>query len=125
MRIERRRHRTEMRTDFAYGNVEKFDGSNDFSLWRMKMCTVLIQQGLLKALKGNQGLPETMSADEKEDIYVAFDESLMLLKKEELIDAGKDHGARTQRRFPLDFKSQDARLNYQSFLFRRETQGMR
>ncbi|KAK3027610.1 hypothetical protein RJ639_042363 [Escallonia herrerae] len=34
----------------------------------MKMRVVLIQQGLLKALKGNQGLSETMSADEKEDM---------------------------------------------------------
>ncbi|KAK2966723.1 hypothetical protein RJ640_000624 [Escallonia rubra] len=41
-------------------DLEKFDGSNDFSLWRMKMCAVLIQQGLLKALKGKQGLPDTM-----------------------------------------------------------------
>ncbi|KAK2999560.1 hypothetical protein RJ639_023203 [Escallonia herrerae] len=49
-------------------DLEKFDGSNDFSLWRMKMRAVLIQQGLLKALKGKEGLPETMSADEKEDM---------------------------------------------------------
>ncbi|KAK3011428.1 hypothetical protein RJ639_012306 [Escallonia herrerae] len=48
-------------------DLEKFDGSNNFSLWRMKMHAVLIQQRLLKALKGNQGLPEMMSADEKED----------------------------------------------------------
>ncbi|KAK3026945.1 hypothetical protein RJ639_040351 [Escallonia herrerae] len=53
---------------FVKYDLEKFNGSNDFSLWRMKMCAVLIQQGLLKALKGNQGLPETISADEKEDM---------------------------------------------------------
>ncbi|KAK3018765.1 hypothetical protein RJ639_003312 [Escallonia herrerae] len=49
-------------------DLEKFDGSHDFSLWRMKMRAVLIQQGLLKALKGKQGLPDTMSDDEKEDM---------------------------------------------------------
>ncbi|KAK3043400.1 hypothetical protein RJ639_001979 [Escallonia herrerae] len=49
-------------------DLKKFDGSNDFSLWRIKMRAVLIQQGLLKALKGNQGLPDTMSTDEKEDM---------------------------------------------------------
>ncbi|KAK3000950.1 hypothetical protein RJ639_021401 [Escallonia herrerae] len=49
-------------------DLEKFDGSNDFSLWRMKMCAVLIQQRLLKVLKGKQGLPDTMSANEKEDM---------------------------------------------------------
>ncbi|KAK2965966.1 hypothetical protein RJ640_018321 [Escallonia rubra] len=36
----------------------------------MKMHVVLIQQGLLKALKGNQGLLDTMSADEKEEMHV-------------------------------------------------------
>ncbi|KAK3020890.1 hypothetical protein RJ639_047202 [Escallonia herrerae] len=49
-------------------DLEKFDGLNDFSLWRMKMHVVLIQQGLLKALKWNQGLLEMMSADEKKDM---------------------------------------------------------
>ncbi|KAK2976634.1 hypothetical protein RJ640_024168 [Escallonia rubra] len=49
-------------------DLEKFGGSNDFSLWRMKMRAILIQQGLLKALKGKQGLPDTMSDDEKEDM---------------------------------------------------------
>ncbi|KAK3023698.1 hypothetical protein RJ639_044308 [Escallonia herrerae] len=49
-------------------DLEKFDGSNDFSLWRMKMRAVLIQQGLLKALKGKQGIPDMMSDDEKEDM---------------------------------------------------------
>ncbi|KAK3003348.1 hypothetical protein RJ639_019865 [Escallonia herrerae] len=36
-------------------DLEKFDGSNDFSLWRMKIRAVLIQQRLLKALKENKG----------------------------------------------------------------------
>ncbi|KAK3023754.1 hypothetical protein RJ639_044463 [Escallonia herrerae] len=49
-------------------DLEKFDGSHDFSLWRMKTRAVLIQQGLLKALKGKQGLLDTMSADEKEEM---------------------------------------------------------
>ncbi|KAK3029988.1 hypothetical protein RJ639_038087 [Escallonia herrerae] len=49
-------------------DLEKFDGSNDFSLWRMKIRAVLIQQGLLKALNRKQRFLDTMSADEKEDI---------------------------------------------------------
>ncbi|KAK2974549.1 hypothetical protein RJ640_007393 [Escallonia rubra] len=59
-------------------DLEKFDGSNDFSLWRLKMHVVLIQQGLLKVLKGKQGLPETMSADEKEDMLERADSALLL-----------------------------------------------
>ncbi|KAK3012614.1 hypothetical protein RJ639_009614 [Escallonia herrerae] len=59
-------------------DLEKFDGSNDFSLWRMKMRAVLIQQGLLKALKGKQGLPDTMSDDEKEDMLERAHSAMLL-----------------------------------------------
>ncbi|KAK2985864.1 hypothetical protein RJ640_009934 [Escallonia rubra] len=59
-------------------DLEKFDGSNDFSLWRMKMRVVLIQQGLLKVLKGKQGLPDTMSDDEKEDMLERAHSALLL-----------------------------------------------
>ncbi|KAK3031482.1 hypothetical protein RJ639_035517 [Escallonia herrerae] len=45
---------------------------------RMKMRDVLIQQGLLKALKGNQGLPEMMFADEKEDMLERAHSALLL-----------------------------------------------
>ncbi|KAK2970126.1 hypothetical protein RJ640_001603 [Escallonia rubra] len=44
----------------------------------MKMCAVQIQQGLLKALKGNQGLFETMSVDEKEDMLERAHSALLL-----------------------------------------------
>ncbi|KAK3012115.1 hypothetical protein RJ639_010588 [Escallonia herrerae] len=60
-------------------DLEKFDGSNYFSLWRMKMRVVLIQQGMLKALKEKQGLPDTISDDEKEDMLERA-HSAMLLK---------------------------------------------
>ena len=48
-------------------DIEKFNGRNDFSLWRVKMRAVLVQQGLLKALKGVEALPHDWSAEEKED----------------------------------------------------------
>ncbi|KAK3038019.1 hypothetical protein RJ639_029970 [Escallonia herrerae] len=64
-------------------DLEKFDGLNDFSLWRMKMRAVLIQQGFLKALKGKQGLPDTMSDDEKEDMLERAHSALLL---------GEEHG---------------------------------
>ncbi|KAK2970709.1 hypothetical protein RJ640_015134 [Escallonia rubra] len=59
-------------------DLEKFDGSNDFSLWRMKMRAVLIQQGLLKALKGKQRLPDRMSDVEKEDMLERAQSALLL-----------------------------------------------
>ncbi|KAK2998464.1 hypothetical protein RJ639_023404 [Escallonia herrerae] len=100
-------------------NLEKFDGSNDFSLWRMKMRAVLIQQGLLKALKWKQGLSDMMSADEKEDMLERAHSALLCKwgnrlwcpdsessKKRELIDAGKDHGAR--EKVELEFRALDS-----------------
>ncbi|KAK2988245.1 hypothetical protein RJ640_000006 [Escallonia rubra] len=59
-------------------DLEKLDGSNDFSLWRMKMHVVLIQQGLLKALNGKQKLPDTMYDDEKEDMLERAHSALLL-----------------------------------------------
>ncbi|KAK2968054.1 hypothetical protein RJ640_015236 [Escallonia rubra] len=44
----------------------------------MKMRAVLIQQGLLKELKGKQGLPDTMSDDEKEDMLERAHSDLLL-----------------------------------------------
>ena len=40
--------------------VEKFTGSNDFGLWRLKMRALLVHQGLETALKGIGGLAENM-----------------------------------------------------------------
>ena len=45
--------------------VEKFTGSNDFGLWRLKMRALLVRQGLEEALKGISGLPEIMSDQDK------------------------------------------------------------
>ncbi|KAK3008044.1 hypothetical protein RJ639_014939 [Escallonia herrerae] len=64
-------------------DLEKVDGFNDFSLWRMKMRAVLIQQGLSKALKEKQGLPDTMSADEKKDMLERAYSALLLWKKKD------------------------------------------
>ncbi|KAK2989975.1 hypothetical protein RJ640_004138 [Escallonia rubra] len=40
-------------------DLEKFDGSNNFSLWRMKMHAILIQQGIVgkkkPILRGDEG----------------------------------------------------------------------
>ena len=36
--------------------IEKFNGKNDFSLWRVKMHALLVEQGLWKTLKGKNVL---------------------------------------------------------------------
>jgi hypothetical protein len=48
--------------------IEKFNGKNDFSLLRVKMRALLVQQGLLRALKGKDYLPAQLSEEEKEDL---------------------------------------------------------
>ena len=48
--------------------IDKFNMKNDFSLWRVKMHALLVQQGLWKALKGKDALPATLSDEEKEDL---------------------------------------------------------
>lgn len=48
--------------------IEKFDGSKSFGLWRTKMRGMLVQQGLVKALMGRSKMPETMSEEEKEEM---------------------------------------------------------
>jgi hypothetical protein len=46
--------------------VEKFNGKNNFELWKLKVWDLLVQQGLHKALDGNT--PMSMTYDHWEDI---------------------------------------------------------
>jgi hypothetical protein len=46
--------------------VEKFDGQNSFSLWRIKMQALLRQQGLVKILDGE--VPSTSSTKERKEL---------------------------------------------------------
>ncbi|WVY98367.1 hypothetical protein V8G54_030518 [Vigna mungo] len=46
-------------------DVEKFNGTNDFGLWKIKMQAILIQQGCDEALKGESKMSGTMTQEEK------------------------------------------------------------
>ncbi|GKV29673.1 hypothetical protein SLEP1_g59547 [Rubroshorea leprosula] len=48
--------------------IEKFNVGKIFSLWRLKMQAMLIQQGLWKALEKESRLPETLLEEEKIDL---------------------------------------------------------
>ena len=37
--------------------VEKFNGSNDFTLWKLKMKALLVQQKCAQAIEGEEKLP--------------------------------------------------------------------
>lgn len=65
--------------------VAKFDGKNDFSLWRVKMRALLVQQGLLKALKGSNALPTNLSDEEKEDLLERAHSAIQLSLSDEVL----------------------------------------
>ncbi|WVY92910.1 hypothetical protein V8G54_031998 [Vigna mungo] len=46
-------------------DVEKFNGTNDFGLWKIKMEAILIQQGCDEALKGESRMSDAMTQEEK------------------------------------------------------------
>jgi hypothetical protein len=49
-------------------DVEKFNGMNDFNLWRIRLHNLLVQQGLFKVLKGIDCLPKRMDDKDKKKI---------------------------------------------------------
>ena len=48
--------------------IEKFNGRNNFKIWKVKMHDLLVQQGVAKALLGKSKQPYTMTDDEWSDI---------------------------------------------------------
>jgi hypothetical protein len=48
--------------------VEKFNGKNNFELWKLKMWDLLVKQGLQKALAGKTNKLKSMKDEEWEDM---------------------------------------------------------
>ncbi|KAI3727129.1 hypothetical protein L1987_66938 [Smallanthus sonchifolius] len=59
-------------------DLEKFDGKNDFGLWRLKMRALLVHQGVVDALSGEAHLPVALSDKEKKDIMEKAHSALIL-----------------------------------------------
>lgn len=49
-------------------DVKKFNGMNNFNIWRIKMHTLLVQQGLFKALNGVDNLSKEINDEKKKDL---------------------------------------------------------
>ncbi|KAK2454604.1 hypothetical protein QL285_002148 [Trifolium repens] len=49
-------------------DIEKFTGSNDFGLWKVKMKALLIHHKCVEALKGIAQMSATLSDEEKKDM---------------------------------------------------------
>ena len=52
------------KTRSARFEIEKFNGKNNFEIWKVKMYDLLVQQGRVKALLGKNKQPLTMMEDE-------------------------------------------------------------
>ncbi|KAL5833031.1 hypothetical protein ACOSQ3_016705 [Xanthoceras sorbifolium] len=66
-------------------DVEKFNGQKDFSLWRVKMQALLVHQGLAKALKRKDPLPESMSDKDKDEILEKAHSAILLSLRDEIL----------------------------------------
>ncbi|TXG70632.1 hypothetical protein EZV62_005567 [Acer yangbiense] len=49
-------------------DIDKFDGTGDFGIWRRKVKALLSQQKILKAIEGPDKLPGTLSPEQKDDM---------------------------------------------------------
>ena len=65
--------------------IEKFNGSNDFTLWKVKMQALLVQQGCAAALEGEGNLPATMEAAVKADILSRAHSTILLSLADEVL----------------------------------------
>ena len=81
----------EMATKF---NIEKFSGSNDFGLWKIKMEAILIQQGCDEALKGESNMsPTLMHVEKKSMINKARSVIILCLGDKALREVAKEKTA--------------------------------
>ncbi|KAK9066710.1 hypothetical protein SSX86_014033 [Deinandra increscens subsp. villosa] len=58
--------------------IEKFDGKNDFGLWRVKMRAFLVYQGISEALRGEPGRPEAWTDQEWQEVLEKAHSSIIL-----------------------------------------------
>ncbi|TXG46510.1 hypothetical protein EZV62_027990 [Acer yangbiense] len=48
--------------------IDKFDGTEDFGIWRRKVKALLSQQKILKAIEGPDKLPDSLNDEQKSDM---------------------------------------------------------
>jgi hypothetical protein len=49
--------------------INKFNGKNNFEIWKVKMHNLLVQQGVVKALLGKAKQPTTITDEDWDEIY--------------------------------------------------------
>ena len=66
-------------------DLEKFNGSNDFTLWKVKMRDLLVQRGCVAALEGVEKRPKDMSDDKKVNIMTKAHSAIVLSLTDEVL----------------------------------------
>lgn len=47
--------------------TDRFDGKEDFALWRQRMRAIFVQMKVLKAMEGEKDLPAELNESEKDE----------------------------------------------------------
>jgi len=66
-------------------DIEKFDGKNDFILWKIKMEAHLRNLGLDEALKGESKMSESLTSDRKQEILKKAKNSIILSLSDQIL----------------------------------------
>nr|GFA79073.1 retrovirus-related Pol polyprotein from transposon TNT 1-94 [Tanacetum cinerariifolium] len=66
-------------------DLEKFNGSNDFTLWKVKMRVLLVQQGCAVALEGEDKFPKDMKEKVKKEIMAKAHSAILLSVTDEVL----------------------------------------
>ena len=65
--------------------IEKLTGKNSFSLWRVKMLAILVQQGLVKGLGGRDKLWYSFSDERKDEMMEIAHSAILLCLGDEVL----------------------------------------
>ena len=66
-------------------DIEKFDGKNDFILWKIKMEAHLGNLGLDEALKGESKMSESLTSDQKQEILKKAKNAIILSLSDQIL----------------------------------------
>ena len=73
------------KTQSAKFKIEKFNGKNNFEIWKVKMHDLLVQQSMVKALLGKEKQPMTITNDDWVEIDVRALNSIRLCLADDVL----------------------------------------
>ena len=66
-------------------DIESFNGLNDFTLWKLKMKMILVQQKCEEAIKGEEKLPVELTAAQKAEVVKRAHSATLLSLVDEVL----------------------------------------